>query len=208
MTGSEPGKSAVPHLLAVKLNYLGVTLVPEASRFNCRPASRTNTTGSVGLSQTEVCWWVGITTTRTLTSPMLPSQRRPLERCLTDAYLRGAALYGSNLSNADLSRAGLIDADLTDADLSHAALWDARLFNADLSEAILAGAVLFDADFSPDVATDPAIPEDWGRDPVGQGRTELSCCGVHPDQPRSRVKTGQELLFLLRGHRRCGVCQM
>ena len=59
------------------------------------------------------------------------------------ADLRGANLFGANLSDADLRGANLSDADLPGADLSCANLRDADLPGADLS-----GANLRDADLS------------------------------------------------------------
>ena len=61
------------------------------------------------------------------------------------ADLRGANLFGANLSDADLRGANLSDADLPGADLSCANLRGADLSGADLSCANLRGANLFGA---------------------------------------------------------------
>ena len=64
------------------------------------------------------------------------------------ADLRGANLFGANLSDADLRGANLSDADLPGADLSCANLRGADLSGADLSCANLRGANLFGANLS------------------------------------------------------------
>ena len=64
------------------------------------------------------------------------------------ADLRGANLFGANLSDADLRGANLSDADLPGADLSGANLRGADLSGADLSCANLRGANLFGANLS------------------------------------------------------------
>ena len=64
------------------------------------------------------------------------------------ADLRGANLFGANLSDADLRCANLSDADLPGADLSCANLRGADLSGADLSCANLRGANLFGANLS------------------------------------------------------------
>ena len=64
------------------------------------------------------------------------------------ADLRGANLFGANLSDADLRGANLSDADLPGADLRGANLSDADLPGADLSCANLRGADLSGADLS------------------------------------------------------------
>ena len=64
------------------------------------------------------------------------------------ADLRGANLFGANLSDADLRGANLSDADLPGADLSCANLRNANLSGADLSCANLRGANLFGANLS------------------------------------------------------------
>ena len=64
------------------------------------------------------------------------------------ADLRGANLFGANLSDADLRGANLSDADLPGADLSCANLRGADLSGANLSCANLRGANLFGANLS------------------------------------------------------------
>ena len=58
------------------------------------------------------------------------------------ADLRGANLYGADLSGADLRGANLYGADLSGADLSWANLYEANLSGADLRWANLSGANL------------------------------------------------------------------
>ena len=65
---------------------------------------------------------------------------------LSDANLRGADLFGANLSGANLSDANLRGADLFGANLSDANLSDANLFGANLRGANLSNADLRDAD--------------------------------------------------------------
>ena len=67
---------------------------------------------------------------------------------LSDADLFGADLFGANLSDADLPGADLSGADLRGADLSGADLSCANLRGADLSGADLRGADLSGADLS------------------------------------------------------------
>ncbi|HBN56877.1 MAG TPA: pentapeptide repeat-containing protein, partial [Lachnospiraceae bacterium] len=64
---------------------------------------------------------------------------------LSDADLSGANLYGANLRRANLYGADLCDANLRRANLRDADLRDADLYGANLRDADLSGANLYDA---------------------------------------------------------------
>jgi len=83
-------------------------------------------------------------------SVIFQSTKTTLKKAVEEgkANLRGANLYGSNLSEANLSEANLYGADLGGADLSEADLYGANLRGADLSGANFYGANLSEANLS------------------------------------------------------------